>query len=116
MQRADFFLCTRPGTKLDLVQRYTQPIYAFPVLHHVATTNQIQKSRLIPTVDSTFLTSKFKGQLATTCTMDGHNWMHPIAFGVMDSETNDNQLWFMDSEMLLGLLKGQLYALMQTKG
>lgn len=46
-------------------------------------------------IDSTFLTGRFKGQLATACAVDGHNWMYPVAFGVMDSETNDNWIWFM---------------------
>jgi hypothetical protein len=46
-------------------------------------------------IDSTFLTGKFKGQLAVAVTVDGHNWMYPITFGVMDSETNKNWIWFM---------------------
>jgi hypothetical protein len=41
-------------------------------------------------IDMTFLTGRFKGQLATVVAVDGHNWMYPVAFGVMDSETNDN--------------------------
>jgi hypothetical protein len=47
------------------------------------------------TIDSTFLTGRFKRQLATTAVVDGHNWMYPVVFGVMDSETNDNWIWFM---------------------
>ncbi|WVZ98568.1 hypothetical protein U9M48_043996 [Paspalum notatum var. saurae] len=27
--------------------------------------------------------------------VDGHNWMYPVAFGVFDSETNENWVWFM---------------------
>ena len=46
-------------------------------------------------IDSTFLTGKYKGQLATACAVDGHNWMYPVVFGVMDSETNENWTWFM---------------------
>jgi hypothetical protein len=46
-------------------------------------------------VDSTFLTYRFKGQLATVCVVDGHNWMYPVAFGVFDSETNENWICFM---------------------
>lgn len=41
------------------------------------------------------MTGNFKGQLATASAVDGHNWMFPVAFGVMDSETNDNWIWFM---------------------
>ncbi|XP_066361349.1 uncharacterized protein [Miscanthus floridulus] len=46
-------------------------------------------------VDSTFLTGKFKGQLASASAVDGHNWLYPVALGVFDSETNDNWIWFM---------------------
>ncbi|KAK1630606.1 hypothetical protein QYE76_004921 [Lolium multiflorum] len=46
-------------------------------------------------VDSTFLTGRFKGQLASATAVDGHNWMYPVCFGVFDSETNENWTWFM---------------------
>ena len=39
-------------------------------------------------IDSTFLTGKFRGQLACAIAVDGHNWMYPVAVGVIDSETN----------------------------
>jgi hypothetical protein len=44
--------------------------------------------------DSTFLTGKFKGQLAVACAVDGHNWMYPVGLGVFDSETTENWSWF----------------------
>ncbi|WVZ90494.1 LOW QUALITY PROTEIN: hypothetical protein U9M48_036792 [Paspalum notatum var. saurae] len=47
-------------------------------------------------IDSTFLTGRFKGQLASASAVDGHNWLYPVAFGVFDSETNDNWIWFME--------------------
>ncbi|WVZ87823.1 hypothetical protein U9M48_034399 [Paspalum notatum var. saurae] len=47
-------------------------------------------------VDSTFLTGRFKGQLATASAVDGHNWLFPVCFGVFDSETNENWIWFMN--------------------
>ena len=47
-------------------------------------------------VDNTFLNGKFKGQLCVACTVDGHNWMYPVAVGVIDSETNENWVWFME--------------------
>ncbi|RLN28084.1 uncharacterized protein C2845_PM05G11130 [Panicum miliaceum] len=46
-------------------------------------------------IDSTFLTGRFRGQLACAISVDGHNWMYPIAVGVMDSEINENWIWFM---------------------
>ena len=47
-------------------------------------------------IDSTFLTGKFKGQLASASAVDGHNWLFPVCFGVFDSKTNDNWKWFME--------------------
>ena len=51
--------------------------------------------RLYLAVDSTFLTGRFRGQLCVACAVDGHNWMYPVAVGVIDSETNENWVWFM---------------------
>ena len=34
--------------------------------------------------------------MCIACAVDGHNWMFPIAVGVIDSETNENWIWFME--------------------
>lgn len=47
-------------------------------------------------VDSTHLTGKWKGQLAAITALDGHNWMFPVAFGFIESETTNNWTWFLD--------------------
>jgi hypothetical protein len=46
-------------------------------------------------VDSTHLTGKYKGQLATATSIDGHNWMYPVAYGIFGKETKSNWAWFM---------------------
>lgn len=46
-------------------------------------------------VDSTALNGKWNGHLAAATAVDGHNWMYPLAFGFIDSETEDNWTWFM---------------------
>lgn len=46
-------------------------------------------------VDSTRLTGKYTGQLASATSVDGHNWLFYVAFAIFDSETDDNWLWFM---------------------
>jgi hypothetical protein len=48
-------------------------------------------------VDSTRLNGRWCGQLAAACGLDGQNWMYPVAFGFLDSETQDNWRWFMDN-------------------
>ncbi|CAA0829597.1 Unknown protein [Striga hermonthica] len=45
-------------------------------------------------IDSTALSGRWNGQLATTCSVDGHNWMYPVAYGFIDKETYDNWKWW----------------------
>jgi hypothetical protein len=67
-------------------------------------------------VDSTFLTGKFRGQLCTACAVDGHNWMHPVAVGVIDSETTENWVWFMERlKQAIGTPTGMTFPLMLDK-
>ena len=46
-------------------------------------------------IDSTALNGAWNGQLASVTSVDGHNWMFPVAFGLFQSETTDNWTWFM---------------------
>ncbi|XP_062227672.1 uncharacterized protein LOC133925950 [Phragmites australis] len=48
-------------------------------------------------IDSTHLTGKYRGQLATACAVDGHSWLYPVVFGVIDSKTSENWVWFMEN-------------------
>ena len=45
-------------------------------------------------VDSTHLTGKWKGQLASATAIDGNYWMFPVCYGVFGSETTENWSWF----------------------
>jgi hypothetical protein len=45
-------------------------------------------------IDSTVLTAKWKGQLASVVGVDDHNWMFLVAYGVFGSETKKNWEWF----------------------
>lgn len=47
-------------------------------------------------IDSTFLTGRFRSQLATACAVDGHNWLFPVVFAIMECEDSDNWEWFME--------------------
>ena len=46
-------------------------------------------------VDATTLNGKYTGQLASATSVDGHNWLYHLAFGIFDSETEDNWKWSM---------------------
>jgi hypothetical protein len=46
-------------------------------------------------IDSTILTSRWNGCLASATALDGHNWMFPVPFGLFQSESEENWEWFM---------------------
>ena len=47
-------------------------------------------------IDSTALNGRWNGHLAAATALDGHNWMYPVAFRFIDSETKENWIWFME--------------------
>ncbi|KAG6400644.1 hypothetical protein SASPL_137485 [Salvia splendens] len=47
-------------------------------------------------VDATTLNGRWNGQLASATALDGHNWIFPLAFGLFESETNEEWIWFME--------------------
>jgi hypothetical protein len=46
-------------------------------------------------IDSTTLNGTWNGHLPIAQALNGHNWMFPSAFGLFDSETKENWIWFM---------------------
>jgi len=68
-------------------------------------------------IDSTALTGKWKGQLASSIGVDGHNWMFPVAYGVFGSETQENWGWFMSKlSMAIGSPHGLVISTDAGKG
>jgi hypothetical protein len=48
-------------------------------------------------VDASFLHGKYTGQLVSATGVDGHNWLYHIAYGIFESETEDNWTWFLEN-------------------
>jgi hypothetical protein len=46
-------------------------------------------------IDSTTINGRWNGHLAAVVGVDGHNWMYPLAYGFIASETENNWTWFM---------------------
>jgi hypothetical protein len=47
-------------------------------------------------IDSTAQNGMWNGHMLASLALDGHNWMFPLAFGLFDSETKENLVWFME--------------------
>ena len=47
-------------------------------------------------IDATTLNGRWNGHLAAAVAVDGHNWMYPVAYGFIASETTVNWTWFME--------------------
>ncbi|KAA0043646.1 Ulp1-like peptidase [Cucumis melo var. makuwa] len=52
--------------------------------------------RPVIVMDGTFLKNKYRGQLIVVVCLDGNNQIYPLAFGVVDRETDDSIQWFLE--------------------
>ncbi|KAA0062580.1 MuDRA-like transposase [Cucumis melo var. makuwa] len=52
--------------------------------------------RPVIVMDGTFLKNKYRGQLIVAVCLDGNNQTYPLAFGVVDRETDDSIQWFLE--------------------
>jgi MULE transposase domain len=51
--------------------------------------------RPVITIDTGFLSGRYKDRLLMTCGYDAENKLLPLAFGIVDEENVDNWGWFM---------------------
>jgi hypothetical protein len=47
-------------------------------------------------IDATALNGRWNGQLVAATSVDGHNWIYPVAYGFISSETEADWTWFME--------------------
>jgi transposase-like protein len=47
-------------------------------------------------IDSTTLNGRWNGQLVAATSVDGHNWIYPVAYGFISSEAEADWTWFME--------------------
>jgi hypothetical protein len=48
-------------------------------------------------VDTIALHGRFKGQLVAATVVYGHNWMFPVAYKVLEVESEESWIWFLQN-------------------
>ena len=61
-----------------------------------------QHCRPMISIDGTFPYGKYRGKLLITSTWDGDNRLFPLAFAIVEEETDDSWYWFRSEERRVG--------------
>jgi transposase-like protein len=58
-------------------------------------------------VDASALNGRFRGQLVAACAIDAHNWLFPVAYGVLEAKSEESWKWFLQNlRQVIGIPHG----------
>lgn len=86
---------TNPGSIATFTTKEDSSFHRLFVSFHASLYGFEQGCRPLLFLDSTPLKSKYQGTLLTATAADGDDGVFPIAFAVVDAETDDNWHWFL---------------------
>jgi transposase-like protein len=68
-------------------------------------------------IDACHLKGKWNGFLVAATTLDGNNWMFPVAFGVMENKSEESWEWFLKAlNKAIGMSEGLVISSDMQKG
>lgn len=86
---------TNPGSLATFTTKEDSSFHRLFVSFHASLCGFIQGCRPLLFLDSTPLKSKYQGSLLAATAADGDDGVFPVAFAVVDAETDDNWHWFL---------------------
>ncbi|KAJ7980479.1 Protein FAR1-RELATED SEQUENCE like [Quillaja saponaria] len=86
---------TNPGSIATFTTKEDSSFHRLFVSFHASISGFQQGCRPLLFLDSTPLNSKYQGELLSATAPDGDDGIFPVAFAVVDAETEDNWHWFL---------------------
>lgn len=86
---------TNPGSLATFTTKDDSSFHRLFVSFHASISGFQQGCRPLLFLDSTPLNSKYQGVLLAAIAVDGDDAIFPVAFAVVDAETEDNWHWFL---------------------
>ncbi|XP_049402862.1 uncharacterized protein LOC125866619 isoform X2 [Solanum stenotomum] len=86
---------TNPGSLATFATKEDSSFHRLFVSFHASINGFQQGCRPLLFLDSTVLYAKYQGTLLAAVGVDGNDGVFPVAFAVVDEETDDNWHWFL---------------------
>ncbi|XP_058757161.1 uncharacterized protein LOC131630393 [Vicia villosa] len=86
---------TNPGSFATFTTKEDSSFHRLFVSFHASLIGFQQACRPLIFLDRTPLNSKYQGELLAAVSVDGNDGIFPVAFAVVDAETEDNWHWFL---------------------
>ncbi|KAK4363790.1 hypothetical protein RND71_019031 [Anisodus tanguticus] len=86
---------TNPGSVAIVSTKEDSSFHRLFISFHASISGFQQGCRPLLFLDSTLLYAKYQGTLLAAVGVDGNDGVFPLAFAVVDEETNDNWHWFL---------------------
>lgn len=86
---------TNPGSLATFTTKEDSSFHRLFVAFHASLNGFEQGCRPLLFLDSIFLKSKYQGSLLAATAADGDDGFFPVAFAIVDTESDDNWRWFL---------------------